>query len=267
MRIIPAIDLKDGKCVRLFKGDFARTTEYSSDPASVGRQFSALAVQDLHVIDLDGARTGAQHNQSIVKEIATHSGLDVQLGGGIRERDNIASWLDAGVTRCVVGSIAINEPQVVREWILEFGVDAIVLALDVKLSASGVPMLTTHGWTKDTDITLWDCIDNYQDIGARHVLCTDVARDGAMTGPNFELYTDILVRYPDLQLQASGGVRDVADDTMISKLHAFDDDAVSYVQTGNYALCRNDATSDSEISPSSSARPVIAAGTFKDRRL
>lgn len=211
MRIIPAIDLKDGKCVRLFKGDFARTTEYSSDPASVGRQFSALAVQDLHVIDLDGARTGAQHNQSIVKEIATHSGLDVQLGGGIRERDNIASWLDAGVTRCVVGSIAINEPQVVREWILEFGVDAIVLALDVKLSASGVPMLTTHGWTKDTDITLWDCIDNYRDIGARHVLCTDVARDGAMTGPNFELYTDILVRYPDLQLQASGGVRDVAD--------------------------------------------------------
>jgi len=211
MRIIPAIDLKDGKCVRLFKGDFAKATEYSSDPASVGRRFSELDVQDLHVVDLDGARSGSQHNQSIVKEIAAHSGLDVQLGGGIRERDDIVRWLGAGVTRCVVGSMAISEPEVVKKWILEFGVDAIVLALDVKLSKSGTPMLTTHGWTKDTDITLWDCIDDYRTIGARHVLCTDVACDGAMTGPNFELYTEALARYPDLVLQASGGVRDVAD--------------------------------------------------------
>jgi len=211
MRIIPAIDLREGKCVRLFKGDFAKTTEYSSDPAAVGRRFSAMAVRDLHLIDLDGAQTGSQHNQSIVKEIAAQSGLEVQLGGGIRERGNIVNWLEAGVTRCVVGSIAINEPDVVKNWILEFGVDAIVLALDIKLSESGVPVLTTHGWTRDTDITLWECLENYRSAGARHVLCTDVARDGAMTGPNFELYADILTRYPDLQLQASGGVRNAAD--------------------------------------------------------
>jgi phosphoribosylformimino-5-aminoimidazole carboxamide ribotide isomerase len=211
MRIIPAIDLKDGKCVRLFKGDFARTTEYSNDPASIGRQFSELEVQDLHIVDLDGARTGAQQNQSIVKEIATHSGLDVQLGGGIRERDDIVSWLNAGVSRCVVGSIAINEPEVVKAWISEFGVDAIVLALDINLNQSGVPVLTTHGWTKDAGISLWDCIDNYRSVGVRHVLCTDVARDGAMAGPNFELYADILERYPDLLLQASGGVRNIDD--------------------------------------------------------
>jgi phosphoribosylformimino-5-aminoimidazole carboxamide ribotide isomerase len=219
MKIIPAIDLKDGKCVRLFKGDFAKMTEYSSDPASVGRRFSELAVQDLHVIDLDGARTGSQQNQSIVKEIATQSGLDVQLGGGIRKRDDIAGWLAAGVTRCVVGSIAINEPEVVEEWISEFGIDAIVLALDVKLNDSGTPMLTTHGWTEDTDTTLWDCIDRYRNIGARHVLCTDVARDGAMTGPNLDLYAEILARYPDLQLQASGGVRHVADLQKLRSLH------------------------------------------------
>jgi phosphoribosylformimino-5-aminoimidazole carboxamide ribotide isomerase len=217
MRIIPAIDLKDGKCVRLFKGDFDKTTEYSNDPVSVGRRFSGLDVQDLHVIDLDGARTGSQSNQAIVAEIAAHSGLDVQLGGGIRERDNIVNWLGAGVSRCVVGSIAINEPDVVKEWLLEFGADVIVLALDIKLNASGTPMLTTHGWTEDTDITLWDCIDSYRGVGARHVLCTDVARDGAMTGPNFELYADILERYPDLLLQASGGVRNVAD---LQKLRA-----------------------------------------------
>lgn len=211
MRIIPAIDLKEGKCVRLFKGDFAKTTEYSNDPAAVGRRFSELAVRDLHIVDLDGARTGTQDNQSIVREIAGHSGLEVQLGGGIRERDDIAGWLDSGVTRCVVGSIAINNPEAVKQWISEFGVDAIVLALDVKLSDSGVPMLTTHGWTRDTDITLWDCIDNYRTVGARHVLCTDVARDGAMTGPNLDLYAEILERCPELQLQASGGVRNVTD--------------------------------------------------------
>jgi len=211
MRIIPAIDLKDGKCVRLFKGDFEKTTEYSAEPASVGRRFSTLDVEDLHIVDLDGARTGTQHNHSIVAEIASQSGLTVQLGGGIRERDDVAAWLDAGVSRCVIGSVAINDPVTVKKWIREFGGDAIVLALDIKLNDTGEPMLTTHGWTEDSGIALWDCIDAYRDIGAQHVLCTDVARDGAMMGPNFELYAETLSRYPGLELQASGGVRNIAD--------------------------------------------------------
>ena len=111
----------------------------------------------------------------------------------------------------MVGSIAIKEPKLVIEWINEFGVNAIVLALDVRIDASGVPQLTTHGWTEASGATLWDCIDQYRDVGAQHVLCTDVARDGAMTGPNCDLYRDILSRYPDLSLQASGGVRDIGD--------------------------------------------------------
>jgi len=217
MRIIPAIDLKDGKCVRLFKGDFDKTTEYSSDPSAVGRRFSALDVEDLHIVDLDGARTGNQSNHAIVAEIAAQSGLNVQLGGGIRQREDIAKWLDAGVSRCVIGSIAIKEPETVQEWIAEFGHDAIVLALDIKLNDDGIPMLTTHGWTEESGISLWDSIERYRAVGSQHVLCTDVARDGAMTGPNFELYTEILARYPDLQLQASGGVRNVDDlDTLRS---------------------------------------------------
>ena len=211
MRIIPAIDLKDGKCVRLFKGDFEKTTEYSNDPVSVGQRFSALDVQDLHIVDLDGARTGLQNNQTIVTEIASQSGLDVQLGGGIRKREDVNNWLRAGVKRCVVGSIAINEPEIVKEWISEFGADTIVLALDVKLNSDDVPMLTTHGWTDDTTLSLWHCIDNYLSVGAQYVLCTDVSRDGAMTGPNFDLYADVLARYPGLLLQASGGVRHIQD--------------------------------------------------------
>lgn len=211
MRIIPAIDLKDGQCVRLLKGDFDKVTEYSSNPAELGARFSALDVEDLHIVDLDGARTGKQANHAIVSEIALGTGLSVQLGGGLRSRGDVAGWLSNGVSRCVIGSVAIREPGTVMTWIEEFGGDVIVLALDVKLSAGGTPMLTTQGWTEDAESSLWECIDAYGTAGIRHVLCTDVGRDGAMSGPNFELYAEILQRYPALQLQASGGVRDIDD--------------------------------------------------------
>ena len=218
MRIIPAIDLKDGSCVRLFKGDFEQTTEYSKDPAAIGRLFSSLAVQDLHIVDLDGARSGTQQNDVIVAEIARESGLEVQLGGGIRSREIVAHWLANGVSRCVVGSVAINEPGRVKEWIAEFGGDAIVLALDVRIDDAGTPFLTTHGWTEDSGTTLWDCLDSYSDAGAMHVLCTDVSRDGAMSGPNLALYAEILQRYHTLQLQASGGVRNLDDLELLEEL-------------------------------------------------
>lgn len=211
MRIIPAIDLKAGKCVRLFKGDFEKTTEYSNDPVEVGRRFSALDVTDLHIVDLDGARSGEQLNRAIVQAIAAETGLEIQLGGGIRDRSRVADWLGSGVSRCVVGSMAITEIATVREWLDEFGGERIVLALDVNIGNDGTPMLTTHGWTRDAGVSLWDCIDGYAGSGIKHVLCTDVSRDGAMAGPNLALYVEILGRYPDLQLQASGGVRNIGD--------------------------------------------------------
>jgi phosphoribosylformimino-5-aminoimidazole carboxamide ribotide isomerase len=211
VRIIPAIDLKDGKCVRLLKGDFDKTTEYSSNPEEIGARFSELDVEDLHIVDLDGARTGTQKNQKIVSEIARSTGLKVQLGGGIRSREDVSAWLSNGATRCVIGSVAIKEPATVVDWLRDFGPDTLVLALDVKLNDAGTPMLTTQGWTENSGTSLWDCLDAYGDAGVRHVLCTDVARDGAMTGPNFQLYVEILLRYPELQLQASGGVRDIDD--------------------------------------------------------
>lgn len=211
MRIIPAIDLKDGSCVRLFKGDFEKMTEYSSNPTEIGRRFSKLAVDELHIVDLDGARTGTQSNRNIVSRIAEESGLVIQLGGGIRTRATVEGWLAAGVSRCVVGSVAIMEPDRVRRWIGEFGTEAIVLALDVKLDNDSQPLLTTNGWTTTSDIRLWDCLDQYLDVGVKHILCTDVARDGAMGGPNLALYSEILGRYPALGLQASGGVRDIGD--------------------------------------------------------
>lgn len=211
MRVIPAIDLQGGKCVRLFQGDFSQTTEYSDNPAAIARQFAELSARDLHIVDLDGARLGTQQNRAIISAIASESPLAIQLGGGIRTRETVSDWFAAGVSRCVIGSLAVTDPGTVQAWMAEFGSDQLVLALDVNIDGSGTAFITTHGWTRPSGTTLFDCIDSYASAGLRHVLCTDVSRDGAMVGPNFELYSTILARYPELQLQASGGVRNVED--------------------------------------------------------
>ena len=210
MNVIPAIDLKDGKCVRLLKGDFQRTTEYSDDPAAVARQFAELATTDLHIVDLDGARSGTQQNRGIIQAIAAETPLAIQLGGGIRNEETLVSWFEAGVARCVLGSLSVTEPDTVRAWLTRFGGERIVLALDVKLDGDR-PMITTHGWTRDSTVTLFECIDIFAEAGLQHVLCTDVSRDGAMVGPNVEFYASVMRRYPQLALQASGGVRNIQD--------------------------------------------------------
>jgi len=195
----------------LYQGDFEQTTEYSDDPAAVARQFAELHANDLHIVDLDGARSGTQDNRDIVRTIISETAMSVQVGGGIRDRETLSAWFDAGVSRCVIGSLAITEPDAVKSWLVQLGADKIVLALDVSFDDVGVPVITTHGWTRNSTTTVYECIDDYRSLGLRHVLCTDVSRDGAMTGPNLELYADILVQFPDLQLQASGGVRNVQD--------------------------------------------------------
>lgn len=210
MKVIPAIDLKNGQCVRLFKGDFDRVTEYSDDPLATARAFEEFSTTDLHIVDLDGARTGTQHNREIIARIAAETDLVVQVGGGIRDRDTVASWLDNGVSRCVIGSLAITEPDAVKAWIVQFGSDRIVLALDVQIE-HGIPVVTTHGWTASSTSSVFECLQDYLGLGLKHVLCTDVSRDGAMAGPNVSLYEQILERFPEIELQASGGVRDVSD--------------------------------------------------------
>ena len=211
MNVIPAIDLKDGKCVRLFQGDFEQSTEYSSDPAALARRFAELRTRDLHIVDLDGARSGKQRNRDIIRSMAAESTLAIQLGGGIRSEQALTDWFDAGVSRCVVGSLVVTEPDAVKAWLTRFGSERIVLALDVNIDADGQPRLTTHGWTRESTITLFDCIDTFSEVGLKHVLCTDVSRDGAMSGPNIQLYASVMRRYPELALQASGGVRSIGD--------------------------------------------------------
>jgi phosphoribosylformimino-5-aminoimidazole carboxamide ribotide isomerase len=211
MELIPAIDLKDGRCVRLFKGDFAAETVYSNDPAEILARYRAFGARRIHVVDLDGAKDGTQANRDAIVKFAGDRSLHLQVGGGLRSLDRVKALLDVGVERAVIGSVAINSPDVVISWLSEVDPTRIVLALDVRLDDSGMPMLTTHGWQQTSSVNLWSLVERFVRSGIAHVLCTDVARDGALTGPNFELYADAVRRFPELQWQASGGVATARD--------------------------------------------------------
>jgi phosphoribosylformimino-5-aminoimidazole carboxamide ribotide isomerase len=211
MRVIPAIDVRQGRCVRLWQGDYAKETVYDNQPLEIAKGFQDLGFTSLHVVDLDGARSGDQVNAEIVRQITCGTGLSIQLGGGIRNSETIRYWLQAGVDRCVLGSMAVEDPDQVRSCTGEFGAARIVLALDVRIAEDGLPWLSTHGWTRSANVTLWQCLDGFIPGGLTQILCTDISRDGAMSGPNLDLYREIVQRYPALILQASGGVRHAAD--------------------------------------------------------
>lgn len=211
MQLIPAIDLRDGRCVRLFQGRFDAETVYLADPVSVLDGYVGLGARLVHVVDLDGARAGSQGNAQAIADLAGSRRAALQVGGGVRDRDTAARLLDAGVQRVVVGSAAVSSPDDVATWLRDFGPEAIVLAFDVRLDKGGTPRLATHGWEQQTTLSLWDAVERFIAHGLRHVLCTDVARDGALTGPNLALYDEAMRRFPAIAWQASGGVRDVAD--------------------------------------------------------
>ncbi len=210
MRLIPAIDLRDGRCVRLFKGDFEQETRYAVDPVALAGQYRDLGAEWLHVVDLDGAKSGSPVNLPLIERMRAAAGVDVQYGGGIRTSASLEQALRV-VTRAVIGSLAVTDPDTVTEWLTRHGPERLVLALDVRLDDAGKPMIATHGWTRASTLTLAAAIERYTAVGLRHVLCTDIERDGALTGPNVDLYRDCAARWPAVQFQASGGVRNAAD--------------------------------------------------------
>ena len=218
MKLIPAIDLRQGQCVRLYQGDFDRQTNYAKDPVELALEYEKMDFDTLHLVDLDGAFSGEQQNQSIMSNIIESSNLTVQLGGGLRTEAQINSWFDSGLARVVIGSLAVTQPYRVRNWLVQYGPDRIVLALDVNLGSDGIPRVATHGWQRPVDMTLWQCIDRFVPAGLRHVLCTDISRDGALTGPNLDLYNELISDYPNILLQASGGIRDTDDLVALQKL-------------------------------------------------
>ena len=217
--------------VRLQQGNPEAETVYDTDPVAVAQRFASAGARWIHVVDLDGARDGSQGNREVLRRIVERAGSTaVQVGGGVRTRTVAEELLDLGVARVVVGSVAVTEPDEVSSWLREFGPDRIVLAFDVRLDEGDTPRLATHGWERQTGTSLWDAVERYLPAGLRHVLCTDVARDGALSGPNVELYAECVRRFRDVAWQASGGVSGASD------LHALAATGAAAVVSGRALL-------------------------------
>lgn len=215
MLLIPSIDLRAGQCVRLLHGDFDHETRYQLEPQQLLARYRALGASWLHVVDLDAAREGtgapAGLNRRIIERLAAQSGLQLQVGGGVRSAAAIDELLQIGVARVVVGSAAAERPDEVSGWLERYGSERLCLAFDLRLDAQGVPRLRTHGWRQASAHSLWEAVGRFAGRGLRHLLCTDIDRDGALGGPNVALYREALARFPDLQWQASGGIASGAD--------------------------------------------------------
>ena len=210
MQVIPAIDIKDGQCVRLHQGRFDRVTDYPVTPAGQAERYLDLGARLVHLVDLDGARTGEEGNRGLVLELLRAHPGKLQVGGGVRDLETAEALLAAGAARVVLGSTAAENPDAVFTWLDRLGEDRVVIALDVSETEAG-PTVMTRGWVEASALVLWDALDRFTAAGLRHVLCTDISRDGAMEGPAVELYRRCLDGRPGLQLQASGGVRSAAD--------------------------------------------------------
>ena len=211
MQLIPAIDLRDGEVVRLRQGDFTNVTHYAYEPVALACQLATAGARQLHIVDLDGARNGCLQQGEVIRRMIEAAGIPIQIGGGIRDAKTLEQAYATGANRIVIGSRAVDEPAIFVEWLNEFGPEKLVLAVDVRLDPGQPPEVRTHGWTRTATHSLWKVIDGFLVAGLRHVLCTDVARDGVMSGPSVELYGKCVSRYPGLALQASGGIRDAAD--------------------------------------------------------
>ena len=210
MLIIPAIDLRAGRVVRLKQGDYAQETRYGFDACTLAADYADAGATWLHLVDLDGARSGAFENLRVIEKIAASERLAVQAGGGVREEDDVQRLLDAGVARVVVGSVAVRAPALVEKWIARHGADRLCIALDTRCE-DGIWRLPSAGWTQSEGATLDQLAPRYAVAGAKHLLCTDISRDGMLSGPNLDLYAQVQRIAPQLSLIASGGVRDLAD--------------------------------------------------------
>lgn len=211
MEFFPAIDLQNGQCVRLAQGDFNAATVYEADPLRQALRFAEAGARWVHVVDLDGARDEKSKQGSIVAAIAKSAPLKVQVGGGLRDIETAERLLGMGATRVVIGSLAVTNPMLTRTMMERLGGERVVLALDVRLNEAGEPEVLTKGWQAGSQRLLWDIVDAYLSSGLKTVLCTDVSRDGMMTGPNLDLYRAFVSRWSGLDLLASGGVRDLSD--------------------------------------------------------
>jgi Phosphoribosylformimino-5-aminoimidazole carboxamide ribonucleotide (ProFAR) isomerase len=206
MQIIPSFDLLDGKLVRLRQGDFEQKTEYGTDPLELAKQLEAAGIHRLHMVDLDGARTGRPANLHILAEVAARTHLEIDYGGGLRSIPSLKQVWDAGAKYFSVGSVAVLAQDEFGAWVRKFGPDRFLVGADVRGNEIAV-----HGWVEQTTVDIFGFVEKMRALGIKTFTVTDIERDGELSGPGTELYQQLLSRFPDIQLVASGGIRDVAD--------------------------------------------------------
>ena len=209
--VYPAIDVREGRVVRLQQGDFNREQSYAVDPESLATDYATQGATWLHVVDLDASKTGEFKIGPVLRRVSVHQNMHVQIGGGVRNESDIRERLAAGASRVVVGTTAVREPERVIEWIEKFGAEHICVALDTRQSADGIWRLPIHGWTEDGGAELFSLLTQFAGAGLKHLLCTDIARDGMLGGVNAPLYGEMAAQFPSVLIQASGGVKSLGD--------------------------------------------------------
>lgn len=209
--IIPALDLIDGSVVRLHQGDYDQKREYGSDPLLRLQEYQRQGAKLLHLVDLTGAKDPKARQITLIQTLIKGVQVPVQIGGGIRTQDDVDALLAAGAARVVIGSTAIKQPELVKQWFSKYGPETLVLALDVRIATDGNKYVAIHGWQEDSNQTLEQVIDDYLPHGLKHVLCTDISKDGTLSGSNVRLYREISQKYPQIAFQASGGIGQLDD--------------------------------------------------------
>lgn len=206
MKIIPAIDIIEGKCVRLSQGDYSKKKIYNENPLEVAKSFEDAGLKYLHLVDLDGAKAGKIINWKVLESITKNTDLVVDFGGGIKTNEDIELAFDSGAKQVTCGTIAVKHPAKVSEWLEQYGADRLILGADVKNK-----LVAVSGWTEETTLSIEDLIHKYMSDGLNHVICTDIATDGMLSGPNLGLYKELLHTFPGIHLIASGGVSNTQD--------------------------------------------------------
>ncbi len=209
--IIPAIDLIEGKVVRLYQGDYQQKTDYAFDPIDVVNDYADQGAKWLHIVDLTGAKDTAKRQLALIESMVNTQRMQFQAGGGIRSEHDVKQLLDIGVSRVVIGSLAVKQPELIKTWLKTYGGEKIVLALDVNIDAQGNKLIATHGWQENSGVALDHLLNELLSAGAKHVLCTDISRDGTLQGANHQLYGEMSALFPQVQWQASGGIGSLDD--------------------------------------------------------
>lgn len=213
IEIIPAIDLIDGRCVRLTQGDYAIKKVYEQEPLDMAKMYADCGVRRLHVVDLDGAKAKEPCNLRVLERLATHTSLDIEWGGGIKSEDALRMAIDAGADRVICGSVAVDNRELFASWLQQFGSGRVILGADVRDGK-----VATHGWLKESQVGVEELVEDFLSSGLTQLICTDISKDGMLMGPNFDLYVTLQQRFPTVDVTLSGGISSFADVERADKL-------------------------------------------------